>query len=275
MTTQLTPMSPDRHAAIRGLLVEQVRDDACVRPARDRTVRARPLWTRRRPLLVLTSIGAAATVAAVALVVVDPTAEPTYASWTAVPDTVELSVDEKESLGAWRSRCSDLGTGGIGFPGIDPPEWQSREVLVDRRGKFVFCVDVALGAPGDEQTLIGMAGLRADEGFGSLNTMTGIVRDVPVRVPVDDEVVVVGSGDAQPSEPGIHSLSVGQAFGLVGPHVTGVDVVLTTGTRVTATVGNGRWGAWWPGEKGTFEGATVEVRTGSVVRVVDARDVTL
>lgn len=263
MTSQLTPMSSQRHAAIRDLLVAEVH--ASPRPSGHRS------W-QRPTLLAATSLVTAAAVTAVAMVVVDPTAQPTYASWTAVPDTVDLSADEQESLGDWRSRCTELGTGGIGFPGIEPPRWQPREVLVDRRGTFVFCVDIALGAPGEEHTLIGMAGLRADEGFGSLNTMTGVVRDEPVRLPGRDEVVVVGSGEAVPQEEGVHSLSVGEAFGLAGPDVTGVDIVLVSGTRVTATVGNGRWGAWWPGEKGAFEGAVLEVRTEDGVRRVVPED---
>jgi hypothetical protein len=267
MTTHLTPMPPTRHAAIRDLLVDEV--------SRDRAARA-PRRTGRRPALaVAAALAATAAAGAVALVVVDPAVEASYASWTAVPDTAVISPDEQESLGDWRSRCTDLGTGGIGFPGMKPPEWQPRDVLVDRRGKFVFCVDIAFGAPGEEQTLIGLAGLRADEGFGSLNTMTGVVRDEPVEMPDDGEVLVVGSGDAQPSEPGVHSLSVGQAFGLAGPKVTAIDVVLATGTRVTATVGQGRWGAWWPGEKGTLDGAVLEVRSGKSVRTVALDEVGL
>lgn len=267
MTTHLTPMPPTSHAAIRDLLVDEVFRDGAERA---------PRRTIRRPALALAAtLTATAAVGAIALVVVDPAVEASYASWTAVPDTAEISPDEQESLGDWRSRCSDLGTGGIGFPGIKPPEWQPRDVVVDRRGKFVFCVDIAFGAPGEEQTLIGVAGLRADEGFGSLNTMTGVVRDEPVEMPVGDQVLVVGSGDAQPADPGVRSLSVGQTFGLAGPQVTAIVVVLANGTRVTATIGHGRWGAWWPDEKGSLDGAVLEVRSGKSVRTVGLGEVTL
>ncbi|MFG1996329.1 hypothetical protein ACGFJ7_40765 [Actinoplanes sp. NPDC048988] len=39
------------------------------------------------------------------------------------------------------------------------------------------------------------------------------------------------------------------ASGQVGSGVTGVDVVLPDGRSVQATVGNGWWAAWWPGEE--------------------------
>jgi hypothetical protein len=51
--------------------------------------------------------------------------------------------------------------------------------------------------------------------------------------------------------------------------VTGLDLVLTNGLRVTATLRNGVWGAWWPSDRGDATGCKLHVRTAAGVTTVD------
>ncbi|HSX66917.1 hypothetical protein [Nocardioides sp.] len=255
MSTNLKPMSQQRHDAIRTMLVDHVDTESIRRPA------PRPAASWRRPTLIGVAAASVVTAAvATTLVVADPSAPPSYASWTAAPDS---SVDDEEARTEWRSRCTDLGTGGIGFVGVPVPDWTPRDVLVDRRGDFVFCVDIALGSGTEEEPFIGLAGIRADEGSDALNTMHGVVHDRPVERPSTEEVLVVGMSEVEPDpDPSIRQLSVAQVYGLVGSAVTGVDVHLANGTTVTASVANGIFGAWWPTEEGAIDGATLTVHIG-------------
>lgn len=258
MSTNLKPMSRQRHEAIRAMLVEHV--EHVDRESSRRPV-DRPAGSWRRPTLIGVAAASAVTAGiATTLVVADPSAPPSYASWTAAPDP---SADEAEALTEWRSRCTDLGTGGIGFVGVPVPAWTPHDVLVDRRGDFVFCVDIALGEGTEEDPFIGLAGIRADAGSDALNTMHGVVHDQPVQPPAAGKVLVVGMSEVVPDpDPEIRQLSVAQVYGLVGAGVTGVDVHLANGTTVTASVDNGIFGAWWPIEKGTITGATLTVHVG-------------
>ncbi len=261
MSTNLKPMPQQRHDAIRSMLVEHVSTHA------HSHIDAAPSW--RRPTLI--GVAAASMITAgitTAIVIADPTAPPSYASWTATPDP---SIDEAEALGEWRSRCTDLGTGGIGFVDVPVPEWSPRDVLVDRRGDFVFCVDITLGKGTPASPFIGLAGIRADKGLDSLNTMHAVVHDKQVAEPKSDEVLIIGSAEVKPDpNPSIQMLSASEIYGLAGPEVIGVDIHLANGTTVTASVNNGLFGAWWPTTKGSIEGATLTIHTRNADKTVDA-----
>ena len=66
-----------------------------------------------------------------------------------------------------------------------------------------------------------------------------------------------------------------QLYGLVGPDVDAVKIVLSNGTIVTATVHNGLWGAWWPAAKGAASGTKLEVLTGTESTLIDPKTATL
>lgn len=262
MSTELRPMPRQQHEAIRKLLVTRVLEDAHQNSA---TVGAR--WSR--PGLIGFAAASVITAAISAtLVIADPSAPPTYASWTAVPDS---SFDEAEARNDWRSRCTDLGVGGTGFVGVPTPKWSAREVLVDRRGDFVFCVDIAFGDGSEDNPFIGLAGIRADEGSESLNTMHGVVRDEAVTAPTGDQVLVVGMTEVEPDpDPSIRMLSVAEIYGVVGPDVTAVEIDLANGAQIIASVENGLFGAWWPTEKGAIEGAQLRIQGVNGTRTVAA-----
>ncbi|MCO8276553.1 hypothetical protein M1L60_38845 [Actinoplanes sp. TRM 88003] len=58
-------------------------------------------------------------------------------------------------------------------------------------------------------------------------------------------------------------------YGLSGPAVTGVDLLLTNGLRITASLRNGIWGAWWPSDRGDPTGCKLEVRTATGVTTIN------
>jgi hypothetical protein len=108
--------------------------------------------------------------------------------------------------------------------------------------------------------------------------MSGVTTDKRVTAPTGTDVLVVGGNFDQPEppkEPGVESLDAPQIFGLVGADVTGVDVVLTNGLRVTASLRGGIWGAWWPRDRGHGAGAVLEVHTAAGTHTVIPATVTL
>ncbi len=262
-------MAPERDAALRVLLIDTVTDVAATdaRPAPER------LAGRR------IRIGVAAAVAVTAatgfLVLRDTGAPPAYAAWTPLPATAPGAVVSSGTMKRWASTCSDLGVGGVSVQGVPSRREAAaaRDVLIDRRGSYTYCVDVSPGTATDRDPLMAISGIRAEAGpEKGLNRTWSTVFDRPYTRPAGAGVLVLG-GDleplSEPTEPGVVSLRAYQLYGMAGADVTGVDIVLTDGLRITATVQDGIWGAWWPMDKGDLTGGHLEVHAGAKTRVVD------
>lgn len=274
----LSPMNPKLRADVRALLVATAGDT----PGTDQPAPARTGWRRpavRRTALVLASSAAIAGTTSV-LLVADPAAPPSYASWNAVPVTAAGGNASDDDIVTWSSRCSDLGVGGVAVQGVpaDRTAAAQRTILVDRRGDLLYCVDVSLGSATATDPLIALSGIRADHGPDrDLNQVWATVFDKPFTRPAADRVLLLG-GDLQTPPAGdgeSRSLRVYQLYGLAGAGVTGVDVVLPNGLRVTATVRDGVWGAWWPADKGDPTGCRLDVHTTAGTRTVDPATVRL
>jgi len=54
-----------------------------------------------------------------------------------------------------------------------------------------------------------------------------------------------------------------------------VDILLANGLRVTATVQDGVWGAWWPLRRGDPTGSPLDVHTTTDTQAVDLDDADL
>jgi hypothetical protein len=270
MTSTLSPMDPRRRAAVRAVLVQEAATTRPPQAGREPATASRP---RRRPLgrralLGSASAGAAAAVVAAVLVTADPAAPPSYASWTAVPATAPGGTASDEDIETWASACTDLGVGGIGIQGVGArrEDAATRTPLVDRRGDFTYCVDIDPGAGTRTDPFIALSGIRAHD----LNRAWVNTTDRPVQPPAAGEVVVV-AGDDRPlpdEEPGVASLRAYQLFGTAGPGVTGVDILLRNGLRITATVQHGIWGAWWPAERGEPTDSRLDVHTATGTRTL-------
>jgi len=263
MTELRSRLQPQREAGIRRMLVAQ---------ATPRTVVTRG----RRLALAGVLAGVVVAVGAVVLAVRPDPSPPNYAAWTAVPQGAPPLTAPDKDIERWASKCTDLGVGGVGVQGVParPRAAARRDVLVDRRGGFTYCVDVSIGSGTPADPLIALSGLKAD-GRDGLNGMVTTVSDKPFTRPRDESVLVLGDNIETPPHGGPGEIQAFQLYGLSGPAVTGVDLRLTNGLRVTATLRNGIWGVWWPSDRGDPTGCELEVRSVAGVTTVDPRAVRL
>ena len=257
MSTLKSRMSPERRADVRELLIAEA---------------AGPVRGPRRAALVVVAAAAVA-VAAAALLIVQPDPPDDRGGWTAVPQAAPPLTAPDEDIEQWASKCNDLGIGGVGVGGVParPEAAARREVLVDRRGEYTYCVDVSVGSGTASDPLIAISGVSSERADG-LNGTAATVSDKPFTRPGPDDVLVLGGAEPGPL---IDPLQVQQIFGLAGAGVTGVDLLLANGLRITATVRAGLWGAWWPADRGAPGGLRIAVRTEAGIRTVDADGVRL
>lgn len=280
--TLSSELARSRSDAVRAMLVAQAAEATATELA---PVRARPAPHRLVPrLLVGAALTATVGVTAAALLAGDPpTTILASASWTAMPQGAPPPDAPREDIEQWASKCTDLGAGGIGIEGVPAGRdgADDREVLVDRRGDITFCLDVSLGSATSDDPLIALAGLLATGGREKgLSSMWGTVYDQPFDPPVGGEVLVLGGDTRTPPpepdrDPDVRSLEAYQLYGLAGDDVTGVDIILSNGLRITASTQNGTWGAWWPKSKGDPTGSRLDVHTADGTRTVAPDDASL
>jgi hypothetical protein len=264
MTDLQSSLDPGRQADIRRMLVAQ----------------ATPASSRNRRLVLASACAAVVVATGVTVLVTYPDPPPAdYGGWTAVPQAAPPLTAPDEDIDQWASKCSDLGVGGVGIQGVPPRREAAarREVLVDRRGGFTFCVDVALGNGTATDPLIALSGVK-EPGRNGLNSSAVTVFDKPFTRPAPGTVLVLGGSWQSlppPREPGTRSIEAFQMYGLSGATVTGVDVLLANGLKVTATLRGGIWGVWWPSERGASTGARLLIHTPTGVTTVDPHTVQL
>jgi hypothetical protein len=264
MSSTLTPMPPARREAIRSMLVDQAATAATgtARPAA-------PAWSLKRPPVRRLALGlascAAVGVTAAALLVGDPAAAPAFASWSALPLTAPAAAPASDDLDRWASQCTDLTGGGVAIEGVParPEQAAARSVLVDRRGDYTFCVDLSEGSGTRSDPLIALAGIKGDDVQQSWATTT----DKHVDLPTGADVLVLGGDTKTP--PAGSPATLYMLYGSAGADVTGVDINLANGTRVTASVHDGLWGAWWPVRKGDPGGSRLDVHTSAGTLDID------
>jgi hypothetical protein len=257
MTELQSRLDPQRQADIRRMLVAQATPETVA--------------TRNRRIALAGAFAAViVTTGAVVLAVYPDPPPPNFAAWTAVPQAAPPLTAPDEDIEQWASKCSDLGVGGVGVGGVParPEAAARREVLVDRRGGFTYCVDVSMGSGTSSDPLIALSGLKAD-GRNGANSMAATVFDKPFAKPQGSAVLVLGGTLETPPEGGTSEIQVFQLYGLSSPAVTGLDLVLTNGLRVTATLRHGVWGVWWPSDRGDPTGCKLQVRTAAGVTTVD------
>jgi hypothetical protein len=262
MTELQSRLDAQRHADIRRMLVAHATPGSEV--------------SRGRRVALAGAFAAVVAATGAVVVAVQPDPPPDPAPWTAVPQAAPPLTAPDADIERWASKCSDLGVGGVGVEGVPARREAAarREVIVDRRGGFTFCVDVSAGSGTPADPLIALSGLKAD-GRDGLNEMSATVFDKPFARPGDDAVLVLGGTSDTPPAGGTSEIRAFQLYGLSGSAVIGVDLVLTNGLRVTASLRDGVWGLWWPGDRGAPTGARLQVRTTAGVTTVDPNAVRL
>jgi hypothetical protein len=138
------------------------------------------------------------------------------------------------------------------IPSITASSW--RTVVIDTRGPYTM---ILLAAAHGAAELSCFSGHRPISLGGSFGTHP------PPPVPAG-HISIVSSGSTT-IPPGEGSQHFSQLVGRTGPGVTGVTLRLSNGTRVTASLANGWFLAWWPG---TQRGTSTEVTTSMGTRVV-------
>jgi hypothetical protein len=272
MTSTLSGMDPQRRAAVRALLIAEVNATATPSAGPARTGAAatnnpgsgpsvrKPMW--RRPLVRRIGLGvasvAAVTVTAAAMLIGDPVAPPSYASWTAVPTTAPGGSQDAGDIQEQASKCHDLTGATIGIAGVPRRAKQAaqRSVLVDRRGDWTFCVDITKGAASASDPLIVLAGLKGQE----YQSVSGTVWDKPYAWPEETAVSVLGGNPVGTPDQQGDDVNF-SLIGSCGPDVAGVDINLADGTVITTTLHEDFWAAWWPGRVTTARVDTLTVHT--------------
>jgi hypothetical protein len=138
------------------------------------------------------------------------------------------------------------------IPRIAAGGW--RAVAVDTRGPYTMILFTAAHGAAE---LSCFSGRQPGSLGGSFATHP------PPPVPAGRVTIVSSGSTSTPPGEGSHHFS--QVVGRTGPGVTGVTLTLRNGTRVTATLANGWFLAWWPG---TQRGIATHVTTakGTAVR---------
>ncbi len=199
---------------------------------------------RQRRGFALGGVGLAASGVATALVVlVGAGTSPAFAAWTASPTTPAPG-----QVAAAEAACAARPTN----PPPDAPTLPSTVTLTDTRGPFTLLL---FGANTTSQ--------------GPLMCMSG----------PDGTQFSIASG-SQPALPGPGQITLdrlqgasanGQNYtiaeGSTGSEVSAATVVLSDGTRVAATIGNGLFLAWWPG-RSTVTSAILSTPSGTTTQAI-------
>ena len=205
---------------------------------------------RRRRRFVATGAGAGVAGAAVLVALLGPWATPAFAGWSAQPSTPSSG-----QLAAARAACSSTASQLASVAGGAATSL-APESLNDVRGPYTLIVygttDPALCVSGS-----GMTTLHEDGGTISIGAATGGSSHQSVTNS-NGITKWQGSSGAAPS-PGAAVMDLsftsshdGDSFtvaeGSVGSQVTGATLLLKDGSSVVATVNNGLFAAWWPGQ---------------------------
>jgi hypothetical protein len=133
------------------------------------------------------------------------------------------------------------------IPPITSGSWHA--VVVDTRGPYTMILFEAAHGAAELSCFSGRDPKRPSLG-GSFGAHS------PPRVPAGHVSLMSSGSTTTPPNEGSQHFS--QLVGRTGRGVTGVTLRLRDGTRVTASLANGWFLAWWPG---TQRGSATEVRT--------------
>jgi hypothetical protein len=219
----------------------------------------RPRTGRVRPRLALGALATSAGTAGLAVAIVGPGASNAFAGWASAPTSAPDT-----QISAARTACAAQVAGRRAGPGFSQP------VLSDTRGPFTVLIFQKGAASTSCITGPDFTAVTTSAGDSASGAVTGAYGSAgPTAGPTGLAVVGLAAPHAGATRPGTVNLAGTQlrtpggqpyalAEGHVGTGVTGVTLVLSDGTRVTATTANGWFAAWWPG---THDAMSAEVTT--------------
>lgn len=275
-TTMTSPMPPERAEATAAMVTGQVRADTARAAHR---VRA-----GRRLVLVAAPALAAAAVGALVLTTTATTPSPAPSatastpvrtlSWSPVaqvlPSPAQPSASELAAQ-QWTTACTQLG----GDLDVGPllrsraaavSARATHRVLLEQRADSTLCIDLALGNGTPDQPTVAVGALTYPAPSGQQSQQQWDHR--AITAPTGGNVSVIGGDPTDTPHQGDSTAAI--LYGMTGPQVRALSVVLASGQRVDASMNDGLWAAWWPLQHGQALGARLEVTTAAGQRTVQA-----
>ncbi|MEL7977726.1 hypothetical protein AAG589_17810 [Isoptericola sp. F-RaC21] len=235
-------------------------DDEALQAILGTARRATPIRRSARPA-VLAGAAAAAVVAVAGVATVWwPTSQPAYASWTAVPTGLTAS-EVSARAGACPAAAHGITQGDDGPQVDDVP---IGPVLAEQRGDYTYVLLTGDGAAGECLVTV--------QASGATDVVAGdAVLNAAPAVPGPRDVTTLQSGTASWSEGDTGDGALTSAYGRAGADVASVSLTLTSGERVEATVQDGWWAVWAPGEASLRSTAEVTLTDGATAEVALSR----
>ena len=200
---------------------------------------------RQRRRFALGGVGLAASGVATALVLFGAGTSPAFAAWTASPTTPASG-----QVAAAEAACGARPTN----PPPGAPTLPSTLSLTDTRGPFTLLLFGAnTTSQGALMCMSGPDGTQFSIASGGQPALPG-----PVQVTLDRLQGASANGE-----------NYTIAEGSTGSAVSAATLVLTDGTRVATTVGNGLFLAWWPGSA-TVTSATLTTPSGTTTQTINS-----
>ncbi|MFE5339219.1 hypothetical protein ACFQ80_03290 [Isoptericola sp. NPDC056578] len=235
-------------------------DDEALQAILGTARRATPIRRSVRPA-VLAGAAAAAVVAVAGVATVWwPGSQAAYASWTSVPATVAPDAMEADAqaCGTVAHRITE---------GDDGPQVESvpiSPVLAEQRGDYTYVLLTGDSAIGEC--------LVTTQASGATDVVAGdaVLRSVPGE-PGPRDVTTVQTGTASWSEGDTGDGALTSAYGRAGSDVASFALTTTSGERVEATVQDGWWAVWAPGEASLRPTAELTFTDGARAEVVVGR----
>jgi len=211
----------------------------------------RPQPSRRLALSGIGAVGAlGAVTAALVLSLAGAGAPSAFAGWSADPTTPTSG-----QVQAAESHCLKS----------NPQLASATPTLVDTRGPYTVLVYGASGPGGAGCVMTPSAqGLHQNPDFplGDLTNATAVAPDAIVPL----TGVLAFAGPYAPTATEQLTVQLILSVGRVGTDVTGVTLMLADGTRVEATVTNGWYAAWWPGNPSAQTAAEITTTSGTTTQ---------
>jgi len=250
MMLQLAELDPARDLTSPGRA-----DDDALAAILDTPRRATPIRRSRRPAVLAGAAAAAVVAVAVVVTVASPGAPPAFAGWTAVPTV--LSDAETAARAAPCDTSAHTITDGPDGPQVE--DVPISPVLAEQRGEYTYVLLTGDGAVGEC--------LVTTQASGASDVVTGdTVPPAGPAVPGPRDVTTLQAGTASWSEGDTGDGALTSAYGRAGAEVAAVELTLTSGERVQATVHDGWWAVWAPGEAALRDTAEATFTDGTTAR---------
>jgi hypothetical protein len=211
---------------------------------------ATPSPRRKRHLVLSGAGGGAVAIAATLVGLLGPWSTPAFAGWTSQPTT-----PPSNQLSSAETACAQLATNLANVPGGTTSAPLQPIALSDARGPYTLIVY------GTSQSSLCVSGadLTSLHETGGTVSVSGSAQSNGAPRSASSNSSTVQSSNSNVPAPGsavanlIYSSNQnGQTFtvaeGSAGSNVSGATLMLSDGSSVVATVGNGLFAAWWPGQ---------------------------